>query len=187
MATPVPLSLIPGPSGTESACAPSITVPFADPVRVSAITLRVRRRSETASTRMRAGRPTAARSRAPVSGLVPSTGTRTPGPPRVPGIVPGSELTTRTAAAPARAASSAFARRVQVPRETTATSPGSTAAWSAAAQPTPATAARAPRTSPPGENRSVAIPASASPPSMDTSGFVRSSKNGKETGCSVTA
>src|ERR1700730_4202091 len=39
-ATPDPLSLMPGPSGTLSRCAPAITTSLVDPVLVCAITLR---------------------------------------------------------------------------------------------------------------------------------------------------
>ena len=73
-ATPLPLSLMPGPSRTESRCAPSIATRRAGGPGRSAITLRVRRVSATVSTSIRAC-PRSASAPAPAA----TAGMRSPG------------------------------------------------------------------------------------------------------------
>ncbi len=74
-AVPLPLSLIPGPAGTESRWPPAITTRSPRPAAVSAITLTVRRRSDTASTSSSTRGPSSRPAVAPTA----STGISMPG------------------------------------------------------------------------------------------------------------
>ena len=137
-ATPLPSSLIPGPSGTESRCAPAIAT--RSPLPVSASTLAVLRSSDTASTATVA-RP-ASRRRLPAAEETKTAGIRRPGAPSVPAMAPvrpgPPSLATSTAPAPAACALRAFSRSRQPPRRTSATSPSRSAPKSAGLQPAPA-------------------------------------------------
>ncbi len=102
-ATPEPLSLMPGPSGTLSRCAPVMTTSCVDPVLVCAMTLWVRSTRTPALSLTVAG-PGLARSRVPSSLLMPTTGMETLDvSPRVPSVTtPSSLLATISATAPRR-------------------------------------------------------------------------------------
>src|ERR1700744_3411426 len=136
-ATPDPLSLMPGPSGTLSRCAPAITTSVVDPVLVCAITLRAWTVLVSAESRTVAGPPLACSS-APSGLVTPTTGILTSvDSPRVPPICSSTALSaTTTATAPCCAAAPAFWANGQVPRSTSTTAPlTGTLSKSAALQP----------------------------------------------------
>src|SRR6201999_836268 len=136
-ATPDPLSLMPGPSGTLSRWAPAITTSMADPVLVCAIPLRAWMVLVSAESSTVAG-PTLARSSAPSGLVTPTTGILTSvDSPRVPPICSSTTLSaTTTATAPCCAAAPAFWANGQVPRSTSTTAPLTpTLSKSAALQP----------------------------------------------------
>ncbi len=80
------MSLMPGPSLTESRCAPTTTTRSARPRGESAMTLTVSRISEVALTKILATvtAAVAVASASPMSKAVPTTGIVAAGPPRVP-------------------------------------------------------------------------------------------------------
>jgi hypothetical protein len=127
---------------------------------VSAITLAVSRRVETASTRTVARRPARP---SPAPAPIARTGIRRPGRWSVAATGRRSVSTTSAAAAPARWALSALSRKKHVPRRTSATSPSRSAPKSSAEQPRPAARTR-PDAVPPGENWSVRIGRTRRPP-----------------------
>ena len=123
-ATPEPLSLMPGPSGTLSRWAPTMTTSAPDPVVVWAITLRVVIVTTRASSTTVAG-PGSARSRAPCALLTLITGMpAAASSPRVPPIFSSSTLlATTSATAPSLATTSCFCAKGQMPRSTSTTAP----------------------------------------------------------------
>ena len=136
VATPEPLSLMPGPVGTESRCAPTITTLSGLPVVVWAITLRLRRSSiVVASTRVTEAPARPARA-SPSALLSPAVG-RVPGTsPRVPwSSGPSTLFATSTAAARAAAALADFTPNGHVPRRISTIAPAGTPVKSAASQP----------------------------------------------------
>ncbi len=143
VAVPEPLSLIPGPAGTESRCAPANTTWSGLPVPVWAITLRLRFSSTVVFSTSDTGAPARANSGSPSARASPAVGTVPVAPsPRVPSDSgPSALFTTSTAAAPAVAATVDFWANVQVPRRTRTTEPAGTPASAAASQPSPAATA----------------------------------------------
>ncbi len=143
VAVPVPLSLMPGPSWTESRCAPTTTVRSSRPVGVSAITLNVSVVSVVASTITRASTAPAPTSASPIAKLVPIAGIAASGGSRVPKTTPNRSspgtslpwLKTTIALAPFAAALSTFTRNVHVPRCTSAILPGVNESKSLSSQP----------------------------------------------------
>ena len=123
-ATPDPLSLIPGPSGTLSRCAPAITTSLVEPVLVCAITLRACMVLVSAENCTVAG-PTVVRSSAPSALVTLTTGILTSVvSPRVPPIFSSTTLSATTiATAPRCAAAVSFWVNGQVPRSTSTTAP----------------------------------------------------------------
>src|ERR1700739_2143370 len=123
-ATPDPLSLMPGPSGTLSRCAPAITTSVVDPVLVCAMTLRALKLWTLALSLMVVG-PGCTRSCAPMDLVTLTTGIFTSvSDPRVPPICCSSALSaTIIATAPRWAAASSFWANGQVPRSTSTTAP----------------------------------------------------------------
>ena len=137
-ATPLPLSLMPGPSRTESRCAPTIATRRPAPGR-SAITLRVRSFSATVST-------TSSASPLSVSAALPADTEGMSRPGRISEPRGGASLApsaTTSPPAPPDSALRAFSRNVQRPRAATAIL-SRAPAKSAARQPSPtiATGAR---------------------------------------------
>src|SRR5918998_48390 len=115
VADPEPLSLMPGPSGTESRCAPTIKVSFPPP-GVSAMTLVVRLLPPPPTKTRTSGVPPSASSRSPSDPLVPITGIPAPDDPRDPSSTspPGSPALKMTDAdAPASSALAAFVPKVR--------------------------------------------------------------------------
>ena len=141
-AVPDPLSLMPGPSSTESRWAPTIRVRSVRPVEESAITLVVVRCSTcTSATTRTSSVPCAARpaSSLPTSKEASSTGIESWGGSSVPkmtSVRPSwPSLKMMTALAPAATALSAFCRKVQVPRWMRAMLPAVNPSKSDASQP----------------------------------------------------
>ena len=135
-AVPDPLSLIPGPAGTESRCAPAITTWSGLPVVVWATTLRLRRSSVVAASTRFTATPPGAGQRVAV-GLAQARrrhgagdvaeGAWSSG--------PSTLFATSTAAACAAAAFVAFAPNGHVPRRMSTTAPAGTVAKSAGSHP----------------------------------------------------
>ncbi|OLT01510.1 hypothetical protein BJF90_31725 [Pseudonocardia sp. CNS-004] len=172
MATPDALSLMPGPSGTESRWAPTTTTSSGFPVRVWASTLRLWVSSVVVTSVRVTGAPARPASASPAARDTPPVGT-TPvaDSPRVPSSSgPSSLLITIRPAAPAVAACAAFCANGQVPRRTSAIDPGVTAAASAGSQPSPTISVSGPVTPPSGvvgENPSAAT-STGSPPTVSS-------------------
>ena len=123
-ATPDPLSLMPGPSGTLSRCAPAITTSLVDPVLVCAITLRAWMVLVSALSCSVAG-PCIVRSSAPSDLVTLTTGILTSVvSPKVPPIFSSMALSAKTiATAPCSTAAFSFWANGQVPRSTSTTAP----------------------------------------------------------------
>ena len=123
-AEPDPLSLIPGPAGTESRCAPAMTTSSARPVVVWAMTLRVTTDVARVASTSVTGVPARAARASPSAWSSPPVGTRPSATaPRVPPRGPGALLDTSTAAAPASAAICCFWVKEHTPRCTRTTAP----------------------------------------------------------------
>jgi hypothetical protein len=142
VAVPEPSSLMPGPSVTESRCAPTTTVRSARPPDVSASRFDVWRVSDVVSVVMWTVTSRAAASVAsslPISNEVPMIGMVNVGLPSVPvsvSVRPSwPSLKMITALAPAAWALVALISNVHVPRCRSATEPGVKPAKSAASQP----------------------------------------------------
>ncbi len=123
-ATPDPLSLMPGPSGTESRCAPTITTFSMEPVSVWAITLREWIFLVSALS-FKVASPWCSRSFAPCALVMETTGSFTSAStPRVPPIFSSSTLSaTISALAPLAAAAASFSENGHSPRSTSTTAP----------------------------------------------------------------
>ena len=133
---PDPLSLIPGPSGTESRCAPAITTLSGLPVVVWAITLRLDRSSIVVASARVTGTPGRPASVSPSALLSPTVGKA---PVTSPSVAwssgPSTLFATSTAAACAAAALVDLTPNGHAPRRTSTTAPAGTFAKSAASQP----------------------------------------------------
>ncbi|SKT85682.1 Uncharacterised protein [Mycobacteroides abscessus subsp. abscessus] len=123
-AVPVPLSLIPGPSGTLSRCAPAMTTSVVAPVLVCAITLRALTSLVSASTLRTTLSGWALRS-APTDFVTLTTGILgLESSPRVPLVLFSSTLSAMiTAAAPRSAATLSLSANGHDPRSTSTTAP----------------------------------------------------------------
>src|ERR1700753_3328378 len=123
-ATPEPLSLMPGPSGTLSRCAPAMTTALVDPVLVCAMMLRALKLATLALSLMVVG-PVCPRSCAPSDLVTLTTGILTSVvAPRAPPMCCSSTLSMTTIpTAPRWAAASSFWENGQVPRSTSTTAP----------------------------------------------------------------
>ena len=123
-ATPEPLSLMPGPSGTLSRCAPAITTSAVEPVFVCAMTLRAET-SRTLALSFTVTGPVWPRSVAPSAFATLTTGILTSVfSPRVPPISFSSTLSaTTSAAAPRIAATVILSVNGHFPRSTSTTAP----------------------------------------------------------------
>ena len=123
-ATPEPLSLMPGPSGTLSRCAPTTTTSEVAPVLVWAITLRALK-TEVLASSLRVVGPGLERSSAPSLLVTPTTGILTSVvSPRVePDSSPSTLFATMSATAPFAAAMACFSEKGQAPRSTSTTAP----------------------------------------------------------------
>ena len=140
---PLPLSLMPGPSGTESRWAPTTTIRSARPPGVSASTLNVFVVFSVASTATRIRSPAVLARASPRANVVLTAGMAATGGSSVPKNRPNRSsfgstlpwLKTITALAPAAAALSTLTRKKHVPRWMSAMLPGVKPAKSAASQP----------------------------------------------------
>ena len=152
-ATPLPLSLIPGPSRTESRWAPTMTTRGPSPSWP--ITLRNVDGGSSVATSRRTSAPSVSSSRPIASsvtlttGIVIPAGSSSVGRKISPGPRPG--YPTSSAAASAAAAFSAWSRRKHPPSVVRTRSPGETPAKSPELQPLPSSTATGPVTIPPGE------------------------------------